>query len=208
MGDVVHKIFEKLSFLEKDGKQISKKIGYDLLEKYWDSTAYSSDSKEDQDKIKAKKMISNFIEWANKNTHKVIGVELPFQMDICGIPIRGKIDRLEKDDNGNYYVIDYKTGACDEAENSISENIQMNLYALAIEKKFKKLPHEASLYYVNEDKFIRYIITNRQSVDDFKQKLECVIASILNEEFDANPLQGAWTCRWCPYKNICDEVQK
>ena len=51
LGDVVHKIFEKLSFLEKDGKQISKKIGYDLLEKYWDSTAYSSDSKEDQDKI-------------------------------------------------------------------------------------------------------------------------------------------------------------
>ena len=208
LGDVVHKIFEKLSFLEKDGKQISKKIGYDLLEKYWDSTAYSSDSKEDQDKIKAKKMISNFIEWANKNTHKVIGVELPFQMDICGIPIRGKIDRLEKDDNGNYYVIDYKTGACYESENSISENIQMNLYALAIEKKFKKLPHEASLYYVNEDKFIRYIITNRQSVDDFKQKLEHVIASIINEEFEANPLQGAWTCRWCPYKNICDEVQK
>ena len=105
-------------------------------------------------------------------------------------------------------MVDYKTGGCYESENSISENIQMNLYAMAIEEKFKKLPVEASLYYVNDDKFIRYVISNRRSVDDFKQKLEQVTISILNEEFEAKPVQGAWTCRWCPYKNICDEAQK
>ena len=82
LGNVVHKIFEKLSFLEKDGKEISKKIGYDLLEKYWDSTTYSSDFKENQDKIRAQKMISNFVAWAKKNPHKVIGVELPFQLKL------------------------------------------------------------------------------------------------------------------------------
>ena len=208
LGNVVHKIFEKLSFLEKDGKEISKKIGYELLEKYWDSSTYSSDFKEKQDKIKAKQMISNFVQWAKKNTNKVIGVELPFQLELCGIPIRGKIDRLEKDPNGNYHVVDYKTGGCYESENSISENIQMNLYALAIEYKFKKLPLSASLYYVNDDKMIKYVISDRRSVDDFKLKLEGIISSILNEEFEANPSQGTWTCRWCPYKNICDEAQK
>ena len=207
-GNVVHKIFEKLSFLEKEGKEISKKIGYDLLEKYWDSTTYSSDFKENQDKIRAKKMISNFVVWAKKNPHKVIGVELPFQLKLSGIPIRGKIDRLEQDENGNYYVVDYKTGKCYETDSSISENIQMNLYALAIEEKFKKLPLQSSLYYVDDDKMIKYIISDRRSVDDFKLKLEGVITSILNEEFEANPLQGAWTCRWCSYKNICDEAQK
>ena len=208
LGNVVHKIFEKLSFLEKDGKEISKKIGYDLLEKYWDSTTYSSDFKENQDKIRAKKMISNFVTWAKKNPHKVIGVELPFQLKLSGIPIRGKIDRLEQDENGNYYVVDYKTGKCYETDSSISENIQMNLYALAIEEKFKKLPLQSSLYYVDDDKMIKYVISDRRSVDDFKLKLEGVITSILNEEFEANPLQGAWTCRWCSYKNICDEAQK
>ena len=55
---------------------------------------------------------------------------------------------------------------------------------------------------------IKYVISDRRSVDDFRLKLEGVITSILNEEFEANPLQGAWTCRWCPYKNICDEAQK
>ena len=50
-----------------------------------------------------------------------VGVELPFQIKLKGITVRGKIDRLEQDDQGNYYVIDYKTGACFETVNTISE---------------------------------------------------------------------------------------
>ena len=202
------KDYHKLVPRQHIGQIIYPRQKYDLLEKYWDSTTYSSDFKENQDKIRAKKMISNFVVWAKKNPHKVIGVELPFQLKLSGIPIRGKIDRLEQDENGNYYVVDYKTGKCYETDSSISENIQMNLYALAIEEKFKKLPLQSSLYYVDDDKMIKNVISDRRSVDDFKLKLEGVITSILNEEFEANPLQGAWTCRWCSYKNICDEAQK
>jgi len=208
LGSVVHKVFEKLSLLEKDGKQTSQEIGYELLENYWDSSPYSSDFKENQDKIKAKKMIDNFLNWTDSNPNKVIGVEIPFQFSIEGIPIRGKIDRLEQDSDGNYHVIDYKTGACYESETSISENVQMNLYAMAVEEKFKKLPVRASLFYVKEDKMIKYLITGKKSVDNFKENLEKMVHQIIDEKFETNPVKGAWTCKFCPYKNICDEAPK
>ena len=113
---------------------------------------------------------------------------------------------MEQDEEGNYYVIDYKTGVCFESENTISENIQMNVYALAIEEKFHKLPVQASLFYVNDDKLIKYFITDSKSVDIFRKKLENIINSILNEEFEANPAEGFWTCKRCPFKNICEEA--
>ena len=208
LGNVVHKVFQILSFKQKDGKSISQKLAHTLLEKYWDSASYNSDAKEKQDKTRAKKMIKNFLEWTSSNSNKVVGVELPFQIKLKGITVRGKIDRLEQDDQGNYYVIDYKTGACYETVNTISENIQMNVYALAIEQKFHKLPVQASLFYVNDDKLIKYFIADGKSVDVFKQKLEGIIESILNEEFEANPAEGFWTCKHCPFKNICDEAVK
>ena len=82
----------------------------------------------------------------------------------------------------------------------------MNVYALAIEQKFHKLPVQASLFYVNDDKLIKYLITDTKSVDIFRKKLERIINSILNEEFEANPAEGFWTCKRCPFKNICEEA--
>ena len=58
----------------------------------------------------------------------------------------------------------------------------------------------------NNDKLIKYFITDSKSVDVFKQKLENIIESILNEEFEANPAEGFWTCKRCPFKNICEEA--
>ena len=83
----------------------------------------------------------------------------------------------------------------------------MNVYALAIEQKFHKLPVQALLFYVNDDKLIKYFITDNKSVEIFKQKLEGITESILNEEFEANPAEGFWTCKHCSFKNICDEAR-
>ena len=70
LGNVVHKIFQTLSFRQKDGKPISQKLAYTLLEQYWDSVSYNSDVKEKQDKTRAKKMIKNFLKWTNSNSNK------------------------------------------------------------------------------------------------------------------------------------------
>ena len=37
-------------------------------------------------------------------------------------------------------------------------------------------------------------------------KLKIVSDDILNEEFEANPAEGFWTCKRCPFKNICEEA--
>ena len=206
LGDTIHKVFQNLSLKQMEGKTISKEIALELLEKYWDSAAYDSDSKENEDRRKAKMMIDNFFKWTATNTNKVVGVEVPFKFKLGGVMIRGMIDRIEKDPQGNYYVVDYKTGICYESDNSVAENVQMNVYAMAIESMFKKLPLKTTLFYVREDKLVHYHILNRQLIDDYRSKLENVVDDIINEKFEANPAKGFWTCKFCPFKSICDDA--
>ena len=62
------------------------------------------------------------------------------------VPITGSIDRVEKAFNNELEIIDFKTGGVYENNKSIKENPQMNIYALAVQKRYGKLPTRASLF--------------------------------------------------------------
>ena len=85
---------------------------------------------------------------------------MPFQIEINGRVVKGFIDRLERTKEGEYCVIDFKTGSKSENGNTIKEDIQMNVYALAVLKKYGKLPVRASLYYIKTNETVDYVPDN------------------------------------------------
>jgi len=117
-----------------------------MLEQFWSSDAYASKKKEREDKERAEQMTDTYLAWQSQNENQVIDVEMKFAFDLSGRTVKGFIDRVERTPEGNYIVIDFKTGYQSETKNSIKENIQMNVYCLAIAEKFGTLPHRASLF--------------------------------------------------------------
>jgi CRISPR/Cas system-associated exonuclease Cas4 (RecB family) len=77
----------------------------------------------------------------------------------------------------------------------------MNIYAIATETLYKKLPTITSLFYLKKDKIISNNI-EKSSVQEFKRSIEDKVKLILEEEFTATPSFEA--CRSCDYQNICD----
>jgi DNA helicase-2/ATP-dependent DNA helicase PcrA len=71
--------------------------------------------------------------------------------------VKGFIDRLERTPEGPYVVVDFKTGSSMESKNTIRDNIQMNVYCLAVKNKFGKLPARASLLYLKKRKMVDYV---------------------------------------------------
>ena len=204
LGTAVHAVAEQLTKLEKEGQKPTEEIAFEILEKNWDSDAYKSEKKEDEDLAKAKEMIQLYLKWISENPNKAIDVEKRFKIEISGIPITGSIDRVEQTPSGEYQVIDFKTGGVYETKNSIKEDTQMNVYALAVESTYGKLPEKTSLFYLKEGKMLENVLKT-DNLERVKAKLDQVTQSILAEDFEARPEKGA--CYNCAFKNICDYVE-
>ncbi len=204
LGSAVHAVAENLTKMEKDGTKPTEEIALELLDKNWDSNAYKSKKKEKEDLTTAKKIIQTYLKWISENPNKAIDVEKRFKIEINGVPVTGSIDRVEKTPAGEFEVIDFKTGGIYETKNSIKENTQMNVYAMAVDNIYGKLPEKTSLFYLREGKILENVI-KIDNLEQVKSNLENITKSILNEEFEAKPVKGA--CYNCAFKSICDYVE-
>lgn len=204
LGTAVHAVAETLTMLEKEGINLTEEIAFEVLEKNWNSNAYNSEKKEKEDFEKAKEMVRTYLKWVEENPNKPVDVEKRFQIDIGGIKVSGSIDRVELTPKGEYQVIDFKTGNIYETKNSIKEDTQMNVYALAVQKTYGKLPEKTSLLYLKENKVLDNVI-KLDNLNKVKNTLEKVTESILKEDFEARPVKGA--CFRCSFRSICDFVE-
>ena len=104
-----------------------------------------------------------------------------------------------------YVVIDFKSGSSKSSgitKKNLPENIQLNLYALAIKEMYGKLPERTTLFYLKDNNPIDYQPTE-DSVVAFAGNLEQMMAKILAGEFPAQ--SDFMRCGWCPYGDLCGE---
>ncbi|MGA9139092.1 MAG: UvrD-helicase domain-containing protein [Methanocella sp.] len=201
LGSAVHSVVEQLSKMHMKGERYTKEIAVKLLDTFWSSDAYTSRTKEQEDRRLAEMMLDTFLEWQRANLNSIVGVEMPFQIEINGRVVKGFIDRLERTKEGEYCVIDFKTGSKSKNGNTIKEDIQMNVYALAVLKKYGKLPVRASLYYIKSNETVDYMPDNT-CIDVQRERLEEMIRAVLDEKFE--PTLSYNGCRFCDYEGICE----
>jgi len=81
----------------------------------------------------------------------------------------------------------------------------MNIYCMAVQERYGKLPARASLYYLKDDKAIDYI-PDDESIAVFKERLQGMIAAVCAEEFAARP--SFMGCRNCDYGDLCEARER
>lgn len=204
LGKAVHSVAEHLTKMQAEGVQPTEELALDILKKKWSSEPFKSTTEEMQSKEKAREMIRTYLKWVAANKNRAVAVEKRFQIEIAGVTFAGSIDRLEQRPDGEYEIVDFKTGKAYKNSKSIREDPQVNIYALAVQSLYGKLPARASLYYLMEDKMVPYDVDMPQ-VENVKEEVEQATADILAEKFDATP--SYITCGNCPYKAICDSSE-
>ena len=202
LGTAVHAVAEHLTKLQMEGTEPTEELAFEILSKEWNANSFQSETQENQSKEKAKEMIRTYLKWVSENKNTPIAVEQPFRIEIEGVPFNGFIDRVEKTPDGQFAVIDFKTGAVYENSKSIKVDPQMNIYALGVQKQYGKLPVNTSLFYLKHDKIVDNPIAESQ-VESVKEEIGNTVKSILNEEFEATPRYQV--CKNCEYWSICDK---
>jgi DNA helicase-2/ATP-dependent DNA helicase PcrA len=155
----------------------------------------------------AKALLDTFLAWQEKNRNTILAAELRFRFRLDGRTVTGFIDRIEQQPDGGLVVIDFKTGSkpSNITKAGIRDDIQMNIYCMAVQERYGKLPARASLYYLKDDKAIDYI-PDEESIAAFKERLQGMVAAVCAEEFVARP--SYMGCRNCDYGDLCDAGEK
>lgn len=121
--------------------------------------------------------------------------------------LTGKIDKIEKNEDGTYFLTDYKTGRAYGSGKIAYEKYldQIQFYKLAFEAKNQgdKVSHVAIVYVEAPEKtYIQQVFENDNH--EIKEKIKDVFSQIQNMEFEPvceNQKNDA--CKWCNYKLLC-----
>jgi DNA helicase-2/ATP-dependent DNA helicase PcrA len=197
-GTSIHAVIENLDLTKPVKEQVAR-----LLESNWTPDQFESQTQSEQNKTSAYDLIDTYLAWQEKNQNMIIGSEKEFSFTFAGREMHGYIDRIEQTPDGGYVVIDFKSGKkpSDITKKSIPENIQLNLYAMAIREMFGKLPERATLFYLKDNKLVDYQPTE-ESIAAFGKSLEEILDTMYAGEFPAQP--DFRRCGWCPYGDLCE----
>ena len=120
----------------------------------------------------------------------------------------GICDIILEDENGYLVVIDYKTSK----SSSFSKyRLELCYYKLLVENVYNKNVSSVGVFFTkngrlrlldicNEDNKRKYL--NQNEIDEAITTLHKVRTNINNEVF---PARRQFLCRYCTYRNICDE---
>ncbi|GLU46763.1 ATP-dependent helicase [Nocardiopsis ansamitocini] len=103
------------------------------MDAIWSELDFGGPWYADKQREKAEAMIERFISWQDDNERRLVVTEEGFKVDIGGVEIVGRIDRLEADESGRGVVIDVKTGKAP-ADGEIARHPQLGVYQLAVLK--------------------------------------------------------------------------
>ncbi len=151
----------------------------------------------------AAELVDRYFQLEDPATVHPIGLELKLQATVDDLVIRGVIDRLELDADGELVVTDYKTGSVPSERFEQQRLAGVHLYALLCERMLGKRPVRIQLLYLPKPEAIIARPTER-SVLGAERKTKAVFHAIKQacSHDDFRPRRGA-LCRFCSFQQYC-----
>ena len=151
----------------------------------------------------AEVLVRRYFELEDPTTVNPIGLELKLAAEVGRVTLRGIIDRLELDADGELVVTDYKTGS---VPSEMYENTRLagvHIYALLCERMLGRRPARVQLYFLSKPEAIIARPTE-QSVTGVERKTTAVWSAIARacERDDFRPHPGP-LCQYCTFKPYC-----
>lgn len=209
-GSAVHKTIENFSKNSKlQNAYLSKEDFINEFKIQCAKTPFSDRSVRKNYLQKGEENLAKFYDYLVLTPLKnIFSTELNIEAKVGSeIKINGKIDRLEVDEDGNFIIKDFKTGAAKSAyqikDGGIYEGYlnQLRFYKYLAEKKFDKKVANAQLVFVEQhsDNFTREMSDEDNII--IENKIKEVCSNIASQKFE--PADNDKNCAYCEFKEMC-----
>jgi len=151
----------------------------------------------------AERLVRNYFRLEDPTTVRPIGLELMLDADLGGVRLRGIIDRLELDENGELVVVDYKSGKAPPQRYENGRLDGVHFYSLLCERNFGRRPARVKLLYLADPLEISTRPSD-QSSRGIERKVGAIWSAVERacdrDDFRPKPSR---LCDYCAYRVYC-----
>ncbi|MEV6551247.1 ATP-dependent DNA helicase [Streptomyces sp. NPDC051597] len=136
-GNVVHVLADEVA---SGRTPADLAVLMERLDSVWDALAFDAPWKSEQEKNNARVALERFLRWhtLDRTGRTPVATEHDFDVTLEAgeyeVRIRGSMDRVEQDEAGRAYVVDFKTGKQAPTASEVAAHPQLAVYQLAVER--------------------------------------------------------------------------
>jgi DNA helicase-2/ATP-dependent DNA helicase PcrA len=194
-GIAVHQVLERYHAAEHTtvGQMM------DLFETCWRRGGFGESDAERELHGKARAALVLYHRHLEAHEAEPVWFERGFSFKLGPHHLRGRVDRVDKLGDGNYEMIDYKTGRPRTVE-QLKDDVQLSLYAVGAKESWQVQAEKLSYYYVLDD--LKVPVPSAEMDSDWIARVvEEVGEAIMDQRFEPTPSPSV--CGLCDYRIAC-----
>jgi DNA helicase II / ATP-dependent DNA helicase PcrA len=202
-GILFHNVLERFHKEPPDNESEGLRVLNQLFEQGWRRTGFGNSDDELQFRDRAKEALRLYWERERLAEGEPVWLERKFDFKVGDHHVRGRVDRVDRLPDGDYELIDYKTGERKSTE-ELADDLQLALYRMAAREAWEIEASTGSYYYVlDADKVPAP--TRPDDAERVERTVLQVGEGILSQDFEPRP--SPKVCSWCDYRLICPAAE-
>jgi DNA helicase II / ATP-dependent DNA helicase PcrA len=199
-GIVVHQVLERYHA----GNMRSLDEMSELLETGWRRSGFGYSDEERQLHGKARAALERYWHRWREDPAEPIWFEKQFAFKLGPHLLRGRVDRVDRLPDGQYELIDYKTGR-PKTPAQLREDVQLSLYAVGARESWQLDAAQQAYYYVLDDEKVP-VERSAEDRDWITETVLTVAEGIQGQGFEPTPSWAA--CSMCDYRIACPAAER
>jgi DNA helicase II / ATP-dependent DNA helicase PcrA len=174
-----------------------------LFAEGWRRTGFGDSDDELQFRDRAREALRLYWERERLSDGEPVWLEKKFDFKVGDHHVRGRVDRVDRLADGDYELIDYKTGER-KSEEDLDSDLQLALYRMAAREAWGIEASTGSYYYVLDGEKVP-APTRPDDAERVERTVLQVGEGILSQDFEPRP--SPKVCSWCDYRLICPAAE-
>jgi DNA helicase-2/ATP-dependent DNA helicase PcrA len=202
-GILFHNVLESFHKEPPENPGEGLRVLNQLFESGWRRTGFGSSDDELQFRDRAREALRLYWERERESEGEPIWLEKKFDFKIGDHHVRGRVDRVDRLPDGDYELIDYKTGER-KSEEDLNDDLQLALYRMGAREAWGIEAGTGSYYYVLDAEKVP-APTRPDDAERVERTVLQVGEGILSQDFEPRPSPSV--CSWCDYRLICPAAE-
>jgi len=207
-GISIHETLREFEIRHMQGEKLKLADLLTIYEEHFLHDGYRDKKEKEVYRRRGEKMLKDFYKKNRSKLSPAFMVEKGFEIKIGGKTLSGRIDRIGKDEKGNFELIDYKTSdtskrKLEELQKIARKDDQLLLYSIAAKEALGIDLKSVGIFYLDNGEKIEVKLDEKE-IAKRKADIEARIKKITSGEFKATP---GPQCVYCPFNKICPYSQ-